>query len=200
VLTFDRRPALVGQLVGLVAAIGLSGYLTYIKSTGQVPPCTIGGGCAAALYSRYGKVGPFAVAYIGLTASLVLLGLCLLPALVVRFAAAATLVGSALVALGVEVTDYRHTWLWVIALCVLVASAVVLVASFAPVDAVRALALTMTLVGAAFTIWLRYVEQAYLDGHVCMWCVMFMIAWWFAGVFELRRHMRPYGALADAPA
>jgi hypothetical protein len=195
VLAFDRRRAVLGQLVGLLAAVGLSGYLTYIKSTGQVPPCTIGGGCAAALYSRYGKVGPFAVAYIGLTASLVLLGLCLLPALVVRFGAAAALAGSALVVVAVEATGYRHTWLWVIAICLLVASAVVVVASFGPVDAIRALALTMTLVGAAFTIWLRYVEQAYLDGHVCMWCVMFMIAWWFAGAFELRRALHPAAAL-----
>jgi len=198
VLAFDRRRAVVGQLIGLLAAVGLSGYLTYIKSTGQVPPCTIGGGCAAALYSRYGKVGSFAVAYIGLTASLVLLGLCLLPALVVRFAAAGLGVGAALVAIVVEVTDYRHTWVWVIALCVLVASAVVVVASFGRVDAIRALALTMTLVGAAFSIWPRYVEQAYLDGHVCMWCVMFMIAWWFAGAFELRRQLVPAAALATS--
>jgi len=60
------------------------------------------------------------------------------------------------------------------------------------------IALTMTLVGAAFTIWLRYVEQAYLDGHVCMWCVMFMIAWWFAGAFELRRQLVPAAALATS--
>lgn len=137
-MEIERRPATLVQILGLLAAIGLSAYLTYIKATGSLPPCTIGGGCAAALYSRWGEMGPFAVAYVGLAASLVLLAL----------------------------TPWRAF-------------------------PVRVISTVLFIAGAIFTIYLRYVEQAHFNGHVCMWCVMFMIAWWIGMAGELRRMLSP---------
>ena len=144
----DRRRATVVQVVALVCALALSGYLTYIKSQGKLPPCQVGGGCAAALYSKWGKLAGIPLAYIGFTASWVLLALAI----------------------------WANPW-------------------------VRLLSFTLLLIGTAFTIYLRYVEQAYLDHHICQWCVMFAISWWFATGAEIRRYLRPTGAspgLADA--
>ena len=64
---------------------------------------------------------------------------------------------------------------------------------------VRAISLVLFLVGAIFTIYLRYVEQAHFDGNVCIWCVSFMAAWWVAGACELLRLVRP-PAPAPEPA
>lgn len=137
-MAIERRPATVLQVLALLAAIGLSGYLTYTKATDGIPPCTVGGGCAAALYSKWGYVADIPVAYIGLTASSLLLLLA----------------------------PWRAFPL-------------------------RALSTVLFLAGAAFTIYLRYVEQAHFDGHMCMWCVAFMVAWWIAMAGDLRRQIAP---------
>lgn len=137
----ERRKATLVQILALLTAIGLSGYLSKLKHANEIPPCTVGGGCAQALYSKWGYVADVPVAYIGLTAALVLLAL-------------------------------------------------------APWRAfpVRAVAIIMLLTGAAFTIYLRYVEQAHFGGHMCAWCVAFMGAWWVAMGAELRRALAPLDA------
>ena len=58
-------------------------------------------------------------------------------------------------------------------------------------DIVRVISLMLFFIGALFTIYLRYVEQAHFDGNVCAWCVSFMAAWWVAGACELLRLVRP---------
>ena len=55
---------------------------------------------------------------------------------------------------------------------------------------VRAVSFALLLIGALFEIYLRYVEQAHFGGHVCMWCVSFMVFWWIAGASELLRLIR----------
>ena len=72
-MQFDRRIPTYLQMLALIGAIGISGYLTYTKATNGIPPCTVGGGCAAALYSPWGYIAGIPLAYIGLTASIVLL-------------------------------------------------------------------------------------------------------------------------------
>jgi uncharacterized membrane protein len=137
----DRRPITAVQALALLVAIGLSGYLTYLKATNGIPPCTAGGGCAAALYSDWGYLAGIPLAYIGLTAS-----------------------------------------------------AVLLLASPWRVEALRMASLLALVVGALFTIYLRYVEQAYFDGSMCAWCVAFMAAWWVAlgaEAWRLRRGRAP---------
>ena len=47
-MVFDRRLLTYLQLAALAVAIGVAGYLAYLKYTNGIPPCTIGGGCAAA--------------------------------------------------------------------------------------------------------------------------------------------------------
>jgi uncharacterized membrane protein len=135
------------QGTALVAAIGLAGYLTYLKATNGIPPCTIGGGCAAALYSKWGYLAGIPLAYIGLAASAVLL--LALP--------------------------WRN-------------------------DVIRMASLLALVVGAVFTVYLRYVEQAYFDGAMCLWCVAFMGAWWVALVGELLRLRRRESPEVDAVA
>ena len=132
------------QILSLCAAIALSGYLSYIKHTHGIPPCTVGGGCTAALYSKWGDIHGVALAYIGLTASTVILLL----------------------------TPWLNAY-------------------------VRIASLGLLIAGALYTIYLRYVEQAHFDHKVCMWCVMFMIAWWCAMACELRRFLRPVGDDGD---
>jgi len=134
----DRRLLTLLQALALLAAIAVAGYLTWMKAQNQIPPCTAGGGCAAALYSQWGYIAGIPLAYIGLTAATVLLAL----------------------------TPWR-------------------------LQPVRAISLVLFLVGAIFTIYLRYVEQAHFDGNVCIWCVSFMAAWWVAGACELLRLARP---------
>ena len=136
-MELDRRLATLFQLLALIGAIGISGYLTYTKATNGIPPCTVGGGCAAALYSPWGYIAGIPLAYIGLTASIVLL----------------------------LATPWR-------------------------VMELRAICLVLFFVGAIFTIYLRYVEQAHFNGHICAWCVTFMAFWWLAGAFELVRLIR----------
>jgi len=46
-MVFDRRLLTYLQLAALAVAIGIAGYLAYLKYTNGIPPCTIGGGCAA---------------------------------------------------------------------------------------------------------------------------------------------------------
>jgi uncharacterized membrane protein len=133
----DRRLATLVQIAGLAAAIGLSGYLSYMKFTVSIPPCTGGGGCAAALYSEWGYLVGIPLAYIGLGASLVLLALT--------------------------------PW---------------------AAQPVRVVSLALFAVGAVFTIYLRYVEQAHFNGNVCIWCVSFMGAWWVAMAAEIVRLVR----------
>lgn len=128
------RLLLVGQLVALACAIAVSGYLSYQKATNGIPPCTIGGGCAAALYSKWGYLAGIPLAYIGLTAATLLAVL----------------------------TPWR-------------------------ILPLRAVSLTLFVIGALFTCYLRYVEQAHFDGHMCAWCVSFMVFWWLAGACELLR-------------
>jgi uncharacterized membrane protein len=137
-MTVDRRLLTLVQAVALVAAIAISGYLTWMKANNQIPPCTAGGGCAAALYSQWGFIAGIPLAYIGLAAASVLLAL----------------------------TPWRA-------------------------QPVRGISVALFLVGAIFTIYLRYVEQAHFDGNVCIWCVSFMAAWWVAGACELLRLVRP---------
>ena len=136
-MVVDRRLLTYLQLAALAVAIGIAGYLAYLKYTNGIPPCTIGGGCAAALYSKWGYLGGIPLAYIGLTASIVLL----------------------------LATPWRG-------------------------DIVRIISLMLFFIGAIFTIYLRYVEQAHFDGHICAWCVSFMAAWWVAGACELLRLIR----------
>ena len=143
-MQFDRRIPTYLQMLALIGAIGISGYLTYTKATNGIPPCTVGGGCAAALYSPWGYIAGIPLAYIGLTASIVLL----------------------------LTSPWRLMEL-------------------------RAISLVLFFVGAIFTIYLRYVEQAHFNGHVCAWCVTFMVFWWIAGAFELARVIR-MGRAADA--
>ena len=143
-MSFDRRIPTYLQILALLGAIGISGYLTYTKATNGIPPCTVGGGCAAALYSPWGYIAGIPLAYIGLTASIVLL----------------------------LASPWRMMEL-------------------------RAISLVLFFVGAIFTIYLRYVEQAHFNGHVCAWCVSFMVFWWIAGAFELVRVIR-MGRSADA--
>lgn len=137
-MALDRRLLTVLQALALVAAIAVSGYLTWTKAQNQIPPCTAGGGCAAALYSQWGYIAGVPLAYIGLAAASVLLVL----------------------------TPWRA-------------------------QPVRGISVALFLVGAIFTIYLRYVEQAHFDGNVCIWCVSFMAAWWVAGACELLRLARP---------
>jgi len=137
-MTVDRRLLTLVQAVALVAAIAISGYLTWMKASNQIPPCTAGGGCAAALYSQWGFIAGIPLAYIGLAAATALLAL----------------------------TPWRA-------------------------QPVRGISVALFLVGAIFTIYLRYVEQAHFDGNVCIWCVSFMAAWWTAGACELLRLARP---------
>lgn len=140
-VTVDRRLVTLIQGLALIVAIGLSGYLTYTKATNGIPPCTAGGGCAAALYSDWGYLAGIPLAYIGLTAAAVLL----------------------------LATPWR-------------------------VEAIRMASLLALVVGALFTIYLRYVEQAYFDGSMCAWCVAFMGAWWVAlgaEAWRLRRVREP---------
>ncbi len=136
-MTVDRRLTTLFQLLALGAAIGVAGYLSYQKYTNGIPPCTIGGGCAAALYSKWGYLAGIPLAYIGTTAAIVLLVLA----------------------------PWR-------------------------IQAVRVISLMLLMIGALFTIYLRYVEQAHFDGRVCSWCVSFMVAWWIAGAFEIARLVR----------
>ncbi len=133
----DRRLTTLFQLLALGAAIGVAGYLSYLKYTNGIPPCTIGGGCAAALHSKWGYLAGIPLAYIGTSAAIVLLVLA----------------------------PWR-------------------------VQAVRVISLMLLMIGALFTIYLRYVEQAHFDGKVCSWCVSFMVAWWIAGAFEIARLVR----------
>jgi len=133
----DRRLPTLLQMLALIGAICISGYLTYTKATNGIPPCTVGGGCAAALYSPWGYIAGIPLAYIGLTASIALL-----------------------------------------------------IASPWRIMELRAISLVLFFVGAIFTIYLRYVEQAHFDGHICAWCVSFMAFWWIAGAFELVRFIR----------
>ncbi len=133
----DRRLITLFQLLALGAAIGIAGYLSYQKYTNGIPPCTIGGGCAAALYSKWGYLAGIPLAYIGTSAAIVLLVLA----------------------------PWR-------------------------IQAVRVISLMLLMIGALFTIYLRYVEQAHFDGNVCSWCVSFMVAWWIAGAFEIARLVR----------
>lgn len=137
-MALDRRLPTLLQALALLAAIAIAGYLTWMKAQNQIPPCTAGGGCAAALYSQWGYIAGIPLAYIGLTAAAVLLAL----------------------------TPWRP-------------------------QPVRAISLVLFLIGAIFTIYLRYVEQAHFDGNVCIWCVSFMAAWWVAGACELVRLVRP---------
>lgn len=146
-MDLDRRPATLLQTLALLAAIGLAGYLTFLKATNGIPPCTVGGGCAAALYSKWGYLAGIPLAYIGLTAASVLL----------------------------IATPWRN-------------------------DVVRMASLLALVVGAVFTIYLRYVEQAYFDGAMCVWCVAFMGAWWVALAGELLRLRRRRAAEPDAIA
>ncbi len=90
------------------AAIGLSGYLTYVKATGTIPPCTVGGGCAAALYSRWGELGPFAVAYVGLAASLVLLALAPWRAFPVRVLSTVLFIAGAMYTIYLRYVEQAH--------------------------------------------------------------------------------------------
>lgn len=136
-MAIDRRILTLLQMLALGAAIGLSGYLTFLKATNGIPPCSVGGGCSAALYSDWGYLVGIPLAYIGLSASIVLLLL--------------------------------SPW---------------------AVQPIRAISLVLFLVGALFTIYLRYVEQAHFDGRMCAWCVAFMVAWWIAGGCELLRAIR----------
>jgi len=136
-MTVDRRLITLFQLLALGAAIVLAGYLSYQKYTNGIPPCTIGGGCAAALYSKWGFLAGIPLAYIGTTAAIVLLVLA----------------------------PWR-------------------------IQTVRVISLMLLMIGALFTIYLRYVEQAHFDGNVCSWCVSFMVAWWIAGALEIARLVR----------
>ncbi|MGI9116418.1 MAG: vitamin K epoxide reductase family protein [Gaiellales bacterium] len=139
-MPIDRRLPTLLQMLALAGAIGISGYLTYTKATNGIPPCTVGGGCAAALYSPWGYLAGIPLAYIGLTASIVLL----------------------------LASPWRSLEL-------------------------RAVSFVLFLIGAIFTIYLRYVEQAHFNGHICAWCVSFMAFWWIAGAFELVRLIRQPG-------
>jgi uncharacterized membrane protein len=136
-MTFDRRIPTYLQLLALVGAIVVSGYLAYQKATNGIPPCTAGGGCALALYSPWGYLAGIPLAYIGLTAASVLL----------------------------LATPWR-------------------------IMELRAISLVLFAIGAVFTIYLRYVEQAHFGGHMCIWCVTFMGFWWVAGACELVRLLR----------
>ena len=139
-MSIARRPIVLIQLVALFAAVGLAGYLSYLKATNGIPPCQVGGGCAAALYSPWGYLVGVPLAYIGLSSAAVLLTLSLL---------AGPLVG-----------------------------------------ALRGILLV---VGMLFTLYLRYIEQAHFNGHMCAWCVAFMAAWWAAAACEawrLRQSLR----------
>jgi uncharacterized membrane protein len=136
-MVLDRRVPTYLQLLALLGAISVSGYLTYTKATNGIPPCTAGGGCAAALYSPWGYIAGIPLAYIGLTAATVLL----------------------------LATPWNRFEL-------------------------RAISLVLFFIGAIFTIYLRYVEQAHFNGHVCAWCIAFMAFWWIAGICELVRVVR----------
>ena len=139
-MTFDRRLATLIQLAALAIAIGIAGYLSYLKYSVGIPPCSIGGGCAAALYSKWGFLAGVPLAYLGTTTAVVLL----------------------------LAAPWRS-------------------------EPVRMVALLLLAIGALFTIYLRYVEQAHFDGHVCAWCVSFMAAWWVAMAAEIVRLVRQPG-------
>jgi uncharacterized membrane protein len=69
----------------------------------------------------------------------------------------------------------------------LVTAVILLVLTPFPGFLVRLVGLTAAVTGALFTIYLRYVEQADLNGRICVWCVSFAACWWVATLCELRR-------------
>jgi len=66
---------------GIVAAVGLgvSGYLTAVRASGDSPTCVIGGGCHTVQQSEYSELLGVPVAWLGLAAYLGLLVAALLP-------------------------------------------------------------------------------------------------------------------------
>lgn len=80
------------------------------------------------------------------------------------------------------------------------AAAILLLATPWRLMELRALSLVLFLIGAIFTIYLRYVEQAHFGGNVCAWCVAFMAFWWIAGACELLRLVRTPLAADAEPA
>jgi uncharacterized membrane protein len=66
------------QILLLSIALGIAGYLSFLKLTQSIPPCTADGGCALALYSPWGYLLGIPIAYIGAVFALALIVLAVL--------------------------------------------------------------------------------------------------------------------------
>lgn len=76
-----RLSAKVLSLLVLLAAIGVSGYLSYLKlDTSAAPVCVSGGAfdCGVVLNSVYSELAGIPIAYLGLATNFVVVGLLLL--------------------------------------------------------------------------------------------------------------------------
>lgn len=62
-----------------VAGLGVSGYLTAIRASGDTPACVIGGGCTTVQKSEYSELAGIPVAALGLLAYAGLLVAAILP-------------------------------------------------------------------------------------------------------------------------
>jgi uncharacterized membrane protein len=62
-----------------VAGLGVAGYLTAVRASGEDPACVIGGGCHTVQNSEYSELAGIPVAVLGLLAYAALLAAALLP-------------------------------------------------------------------------------------------------------------------------
>jgi uncharacterized membrane protein len=78
-----RRPSEPALRVALgvvaVAGLGVSGYLTAVRASGDDPSCVVGGGCTTVQESEYSELVGIPVAVLGLVAYGTLLVAALLP-------------------------------------------------------------------------------------------------------------------------
>ena len=79
----SRGPGETGLRIALgvvaVAGLGVAGYLTAVRASGEDPACVIGGGCHTVQNSEYSELAGIPVAVLGLLAYAALLAAALLP-------------------------------------------------------------------------------------------------------------------------
>ena len=69
----------IAQGAVAVAGIGVSGYLTTVRASGDSPTCVIGGGCHTVQQSEYSELLGIPVAWLGLAAYVGLLVAAIVP-------------------------------------------------------------------------------------------------------------------------
>ena len=75
----SERSLRIAQAVVAVAGLGVAGYLTAVRASGDDPTCVIGGGCRTVQQSEYSELLGIPVAWLGLAAYVGLLIAAILP-------------------------------------------------------------------------------------------------------------------------